>query len=92
MIIEWPLKSQFHDIGIDVLTSRTDVRHLDDDNDEPTLGGFIRVMQMLYVNKMTTYNVFMRNIIIFMKKAFFSSRLLFKFYFCVSASRGHTLA
>ena len=69
MIIEWPLKSQFHDVGIDVLTSQTDVRHLDDD--ELTLGGFIRVMQMLYVDKMTIYNVFMRNVIIFMIKGIF---------------------
>ena len=33
MIIEWPLKWQFHDVGIDVLTSRTDVRGMNDDDD-----------------------------------------------------------
>ena len=26
VIIEWPLNGQYHDVGIDVLTSRTDVR------------------------------------------------------------------
>ena len=35
MIIEWPLNGQFHDVGIDVLTSWTDVRDLADDvNDD----------------------------------------------------------
>ena len=73
MIIEWPLKWQFYDVGINVLTSRTNDRHLDDDDDddEPTLGGFIRVMQTLYVDKMMIYNIFMINVVIFMKKGIF---------------------
>ena len=35
MIIEWPLNRQFHDACDVILTSRTDVREMvDDDNDD----------------------------------------------------------
>ena len=34
MIIEWHLKWQFHDVRIDVLTTQTGVRELDDDDDD----------------------------------------------------------
>ena len=32
VIIEWPLKWQFHDPNTDVLTSRTDVREMQDND------------------------------------------------------------
>ena len=40
MIIEWPLNAQFHDAITNVLKSQTDVRQLDenDDDDVQTLG------------------------------------------------------
>ena len=34
MIIEWPLNGQFHDARDVILTSRTDVREMVDDDDE----------------------------------------------------------
>ena len=39
MIIEWPLNGHFHDVVINVLTSRTNVREMEDkdDDDKPRL-------------------------------------------------------
>ena len=34
MIIKWPLNGQFHDARDVILTSRTDVREMVDDNDD----------------------------------------------------------
>ena len=47
MIIECPLFRQFHDAVTDVLTSLTDIFEVDDDNDddEPTLVGLLRVLK-----------------------------------------------
>ena len=41
VIIECPLIHLFHDPRDVILTSRNDVRPLDDDDDEPTLGVYI---------------------------------------------------
>ena len=44
MIIEWPLNGQFHNAVTDVLTSQTDLRQLDvDDDDDVPLLGFIYI-------------------------------------------------
>ena len=39
MIIKWPLNAHFYDVVIDVITSRIEVREMEDkdDDDEPTL-------------------------------------------------------
>ena len=47
MIIEWPLNGLFHDARDVILTSQTDVREMDNDDndDEPTLGVIFRVLK-----------------------------------------------
>ena len=58
VIIVCPLIHLFHDALDVILTSRNNVRQLDDDDDEPTLGIYININIMLKVVKMTIYNVF----------------------------------
>ena len=60
MIIECPLNGQYHDARDVILTSRNDVRQLDDDDDddEPTLGIYLYINITLKVVKMTIYNDF----------------------------------
>ena len=60
VIIECPLIHLFHDARDVIITSRNNVRQLedDDDDDEPTLGINIYINITLKVVKMTIYNVF----------------------------------
>ena len=60
MIIKWPLNGLVHDACDVNLMSQTQVREMDDEDDdngdEPTLGVIFRVLKTSKVNRMTTSN------------------------------------
>ena len=61
MIIEWPLKLQFHNVVIDVLTSRTAVSEVVENvgNIVNVIYPFKMVKISLFLGKITTFNGFM---------------------------------
>ena len=58
VIIEWTLNGLFHDARDVILTSPTDVMEMEDNDNELTLVGILRVLKMLLVDKITISNGF----------------------------------